>query len=306
MKIAVLGTGAMGSVYAGLLGAAGHEVWAVDIWAEHIAAIQAKGLRVEGASGERCVPIQATVDPAEAGNCDLVIVATKAAQVATAAASAAPLIGPETLVLTIQNGVGAAERIRAALPSADIVNGIAGGFGASVLEPGQVHHNGMALIGLAEIDGPATARLRGIAELWSGAGFTVRVFDDNRRMVWEKLICNVAFSGPCAVSQRTIGQVLASEELWAVAAACAREAYEIARAQDIALSFDDPAAQVRAFGGKMPGTRPSMLLDRLAGRHSEIGFINGAMPELGARLGVPTPTNAVIGALIRAYEEDFA
>ena len=109
MKIAVVGAGAMGSVYAGLLAAAGNEVWAIDTWKEHIDAIRAGGLRVEGASGDRTVRLDATTNASEPGPCDLVIIATKADGVASAAASIGPLLHADTLVLTIQNGLGAAE-----------------------------------------------------------------------------------------------------------------------------------------------------------------------------------------------------
>jgi 2-dehydropantoate 2-reductase len=305
MKIAVVGTGAMGSVYAALLADAGNEVWAVDTWAEHIDAIKANGLRVEGASGERTVRIGATTDPAEVGLCDLVVIATKAQDVAAAAASVAPMLGNHSLILTIQNGVGAPERIAAAIQSDSILNGIAGGFGASIVGPGHAHHNNMQLIALAEFAGPVTARLETVARVWSEAGFNVRTFDDVTRMVWEKLICNVAYSGPCTVSRRTLGEIQASEQMWAISAGCATEAYNVARAQDIELSFDDPVEHVRAFGAKMPDARPSMLLDHLAGRHSEIDHINGAIPEIGAKFDVPAPYNEVVSSLVRALEEGF-
>ena len=306
MKIAVVGTGAMGSVYAALLADAGNEVWAVDTWAEHIDAIKAGGLRVEGASGDRTVRIGATTDPAEVGLCDLVVIATKAQDVAAAAASVAPMLGNHTLILTIQNGIGAPERIAAAIRSDNILNGIAGGFGASIVGPGHAHHNNMQLIALAEFAGPATPRLETVARVWSEAGFNVRVFDDVTRMVWEKLICNVAYSGPCTVSRRTLGEVQACGPMWAISAGCATEAYNVARAQNIDLSFDDPVEHVRAFGAKMPDARPSMLLDHLAGRRSEVDHINGAIPEIGAKFGVPAPYNEVVSSLVRALEEGFA
>ena len=106
MKIAIVGAGAMGSVYAGILGDAGNEVWAVDLWAEHVEAMRTRGLTVEGASGNRTVRINATSDPAEVGVCDLVVISTKAADVEAAAAAAKPLLGPDTVVLPIQNGLG--------------------------------------------------------------------------------------------------------------------------------------------------------------------------------------------------------
>lgn len=305
MKIAVVGTGAMGSVYATLLAEAGNEVWAVDTWAEHIQAIRDHGLRLEGKSGDRTVRLNATTDPAEVGPCELVIVATKAQDVAAAARSATPLLGNDTLILTIQNGIGAPERISAAIHSDNILNGIAGGFGASIKGPGHAHHNNMQLIALAEFAGPATPRLEKVAEVWRDAGFNVETSDDVTQMVWEKLICNVAYSGPCTVSRRTIGEVQASANMWAVSSACAQEAYDVARAKGVPLSFDDPVAHVRGFGEKMPHARPSMLLDHLAGRHSEIDHINGAIPRLGAEVDVPAPANEVVSALVQAVEERF-
>src|SRR5262245_6065160 len=106
MKIAIVGTGAMGSVYAGLLASAGHEVWAIDSWREHIDAIRTKGLRLEGASGDRTARINPTTDAREVGPCDLAILATKAMHVAQAAESAKPLVGTDTTILSIQNGLG--------------------------------------------------------------------------------------------------------------------------------------------------------------------------------------------------------
>jgi len=119
MKIAIVGTGAMGSVYAALLASAGHEVWAIDRWREHIDAIRARGLRLEGASGDRTVRLNATTDTREAGACDLVILATKAMHVAQAAESVKALLGPKTPVLSIQNGLGGPDAAAKILGSAN-------------------------------------------------------------------------------------------------------------------------------------------------------------------------------------------
>jgi 2-dehydropantoate 2-reductase len=131
MKIAIVGAGAMGSVYAGLLGDSGNEVWAVDLWAEHVDAIRTRGLVVEGASGNRTVGINATTDPAEVGPCDLVVIATKAMGVEAAAAASRPLLGPETVVLPFQNGRGSADRVAAVLGGGRVAVGGVGGFGAA-------------------------------------------------------------------------------------------------------------------------------------------------------------------------------
>jgi 2-dehydropantoate 2-reductase len=292
----------MGSVYAALLGAAGHEVWAIDVSREHVDAIRAGGLRLEGASGDRVVRLAATTEPAEAGVCELVILATKIMHVEQAAWAAGPLIGPETLVLSIQNGLGGPDIAAHVLGRERVLVGVVGGFGASIKGPGHAHHNGWELVRLGEFSGPVTARLERVAEAWRSGGFRVKCFDDIDQLVWEKLICNVTFSGPCAVTERTIGEVLADPDAWAVAAGCAREAFRVGQAKGVRLDFDEPEAYVREFGSKIPNARPSALLDALAGRMSEIDAINGAIVRVGSGLGIDTPFNATIAALVRARE----
>ncbi len=305
MKIGIVGCGAMGSVYAGLLAASGHEVWAVDQWVEHIEAMRADGLRVEGASGDRTVRLGATTDAAEAGVCELVVIATKAMNVAAAATAARPMVGAGTLVLSIQNGLGGPARAAEALPGAHVAIGVAGGFGASILEPGRAHHNGWELVRLGESHGPVTPALAAVAELWRAAGFNTETDDDIARMIWEKLICNVAFSGTCAITGIPIGQVIADPGAWRVASTCAAEAHAVARAKGIAVRIEDPVTYVHDFGLKIPHARPSMLLDHDAGRRSEIDAINGATPPAGREVGEPAPMNETVADLVRAKEVGF-
>jgi 2-dehydropantoate 2-reductase len=302
VKIAVVGAGAMGSVYAGLLGSAGHEVWAVDRWREHVDAIRERGLRVEGASGDRIVPIRATTDPAEVGEADLVILATKAMDVEAAAEAARPLVGAGTLVLSIQNGLGGPDIAARVLGDDRVAVGVAGGFGASIVEPGHAHHHGFELIRLGEREGPVTPRVEAVAEVWRGAGFTVRTFDDVKRLVWEKLVFNVAFSGTCTVLGLTVGEVIGDAGAWSVASACAAEAFAVGRASGVDFDFADPVAYVRDFGLKIPGAKPSMLLDLEAGRPSEVDFINGAIPRVGQEVGVAAPVNETVTALVKGRE----
>jgi 2-dehydropantoate 2-reductase len=160
MKIAIVGTGAMGSVYAGLFASAGHEVWAIDRWREHIDAIRSRGLRLEGASGDRTVKLNATTDAREAGACDLVILATKAMHVAQAAESVKSLLGKDTPVLSIQNGLGGPDAAANILGRERVMVGVVGGFGASMKGPGHAHHNGWELVRLGEFGGPITERLK--------------------------------------------------------------------------------------------------------------------------------------------------
>jgi 2-dehydropantoate 2-reductase len=304
LRIAIVGTGAMGSVYAGLLASAGHDVHAIDSWREHIDAIRAGGLRLTGASGDRRVALDATTDPREVGPVDLLVIATKAHAVEAATRDAAPLLADETVVLPIQNGLGSADRVAAIVGTARVIAGVVGGFGASIVAPGHAHHEGMELMRLGERDGPVSERVERVADAWRSAGFTVRTYDDVNRLIWEKLICNVAFSGTCAVTGATIGQVIENDAARSVALACATEAYRVARAQRIALEFDDPADYVLRFGATIGGARPSMLLDVLAGRRCEVDVINGAIPPLATSLGLEAPANATVAALVRAIQRD--
>jgi 2-dehydropantoate 2-reductase len=305
-RVAIVGCGAMGSVYAALMADAGHEVFGITLWPDHAAAIRANGLRVEGASGDRTVPIHAGTRTDGIGRCDLVVIATKAFDVEAAARSALPLIGPETVVQTIQNGLGSAERVAPIVGPERLAVGVVGGFGASLRAPGHVHHNGMEMVRFGAYAGLPTQLLQASSEIWRSAGFEVRLFEDLDRMVWEKLIMNVTFSGSCTLTGFTIGEVMANPDAWTVAYGCAEEAVAVARAKGIRLEVGNPIAHIRHLGGRIADARPSMLLDHMAGRRSEIDVINGAIPRVGAQVGVATPVNQTVVALVRAREAGFA
>lgn len=305
MKIAIIGAGAMGSVYAGLLADAGNEVWVVDLWEEHINAIRENGLRVEGASGDRVVRLNATTEASDVGQCELVIIATKASGVGAAASAIQPIVGDNTLILTIQNGLGTGERISQYLSPDNVMLGVAGGFGASMKGPGHAHHNGMQLIRIGEMQGGLTDRVETVASVWRDAGFNVRGYEDINQLVWEKFICNVTFSAPCTVFGKTLGEVMADEHAWKIARTCAREAYDVAVAKRINLSFDDCEAYVTAFGSNMPDARPSMLLDHLALRPSEVDAINGMVPVVAAEEGMQAHFNEVLAGIVRSREAAF-
>ena len=306
MKIAIFGVGAMGSVYAGLMAEAGHETWAVDIWQDHVDAINQAGLRVEGASGDRVVQgINATTNAQDVGSCDLYVLATKASGVGAAAKTIAALMGPESVIVTIQNGLGAGERIAQFMETGRVLLGVADGFGASMKGPGHVHHNAMNLIRVGEMNGGMSERLERITGVWQQAGFNAKAFEDIDQLIWGKYICNVAFSGPCTVFDCTLGELMADPATWSIAQGCALEVYALGQARNIAFAFEDPIEYVTAFGHKMPDARPSMLLDHHARRPSEIDAINGMAVELGQQLGIPTPYNEVLSAVIRQREAAF-
>ena len=296
----------MGSVYAGLLGRAGHEVWAVDIWADHLDAIRRHGLRVTGASGDYVVEtLHAADKPEAAGPCDLWVIATKAQDVEKVAARIAPLLEPDSVVMAFQNGLGAGERVARQLPSEHIVIGIAEGVGSSIPDPGHVHHEGMRLIRIGEMHGGLSERVQRIEQAWRAAGFNVEAFADIDTMVWEKFICNVTLSAPTAAFDVTVGQLMADPDAWAVAVGCTMEAYRLGLAQGVTFSFDDPIRYVSEFASSIPNASPSMRLDQLARRRSEVDVINGQVVALSPKYGLTAPYNETLCAVIRRRERDF-
>jgi 2-dehydropantoate 2-reductase len=248
------------------------------------------------------VPIHASTTTAGIGQCDLVVIATKAFDVEAAAASCAPLLGDGTVVQTVQNGLGSPE-IAAPIVGPDrVAIGVAGGFGASMRSPGHVHHNGMEMVRFGPFAGLPNQQLRASAAIWESAGFQVTLFDDIQQMVWEKLIFNVAFSGSACMTGLTIGEILADADAWSVARGCSEEAVAVAGAAGVTLDVGDPIEHVRRLGGKIAGARPSMLLDFQAGQRCEIDAINGSIPRIGRPLGVPTPVNDTVVGLVKSRE----
>jgi 2-dehydropantoate 2-reductase len=306
MKIAIVGTGAMGSVYASHLGKAGHEVWAIDIWQEHLDAIAGSGLAVSGASGSFVVDsLRVGRTPADAGNCDVWVIATKAADVDGAAAAVAPLLRPDDVVMAFQNGLGAGERVARRISEDHIVVGIAEGFGSSIPEPGRVHHEGKRLIRIGEMNGGLTPRVQAIEQAWRDAGFNVEAFADVHRMIWEKFLCNVTLSAPCAVFDVTIGELMSNPETWGVALGCTAEAYRLGLAKGVQFPFDDPLRYVTDFAATIPNSSPSMRLDQLARRRSEVDVINGQVVTLSRELGLEAPYNETLCAVLRRREALF-
>lgn len=171
--------------------------------------------------------------------------------------------------------------------------------------PGHAHHNAMNLIRLGEIEGGISGRLNQAVKFWQEAGFKVQAYDDIDQLIWGKFICNATFSGPCAAFDCTLGELMNNPENWAIALGCTREIHALGLAKEIAFAFDDPIEYVTNFGHKMPDARPSMLLDHHARKRSEIDAINGMAKVLGSELGIATPYNESISAVVRNIERQF-
>jgi len=305
MNIVIIGIGAMGSVYGGLFAAAGHNVIGIDPWQDHINAINQNGIRVSGASGDRTVTTikaQSPDDPLP--DADLYIIATKAANV-RAAGEKIIKEGGDAPVLTIQNGFGSGEILAETVPQDRILLGVAEGFGASIKTPGHAHHSSMTRIRLGLYGGGSSPVLDQITRLWVEAGFPAEQYGDIDQLIWEKFVCNVTLSGACTITGLTVAELRRDPALWQIAVNCGLEAYAVGKARGVHFSYDDPVAYVTAFADKLGDARPSMSLDHLAKRKSEIDVLNGMVPVMAKALNIPTPVNEVVSALVRHLETKF-
>ncbi len=306
MNILIYGIGAMGSIYASLLSKKGNKVFVVDKWEEHINAINKIGLKVEGASGNNIYKsLIASIKVPQKINFDIIIISTKASGVKNAASELRTIVKDNTIVISIQNGIGSSDEIGNYIPKKHLMVGVADGFGASIIKPGHIHHNAMKLIRFGELDGGITERLSSIVHLWLEAGFNVAAYENINQLIWEKFICNVTFSAPCTVYNCSVGELIKNKSYWKVANGCTLEAYEISKLKGITLSFDKPLKYVKDFGEKMPTAKPSMLLDHISKRKSEIDFINGRVELMGKEVGVETPYNFILSSIVRNNELNF-
>ena len=304
MKISIIGGGAMGSIYAALMASTNNEIILIDLWQDHITAIKNHGLRIEGASGKRIVKnIYASTDITDAAGSQLYIISTKTSHVGIVAAQLKHFIKDKEQILSIQNGLGSGEVIAEHIDPKNIFIGVAEGFGASVIMPGFIHHNSMKLIRIGEMIKTDFSRVHNLTKIWTTSGFKTKAFDDINRLVWEKFICNVTFSGPCTVFELTLGELMSSPDYWKIALGCMWEAYELGLKKSVSFSFDDPEKYVTEFEKRMPEAKPSMLLDYESKRLSEIEAINGMVVTLGKKSRIDTPYNETITSIVRHKEK---
>ena len=306
MKIAVIGAGAMGSIYASFLAQNKNEVLAIDLWEEHLNVIRESGLRISGFSGDKTVKnIKVSNDINDAKGYELFIIATKASGVGAVASKLSKIASKNSIILTIQNGLGAGERIASFMPTDNILLGVAQGFGAAMVGPGHAHHNNMSMIRIGEMNGGMTSRLETLVKTWCDAGFNAKAFDDIEQLIWEKFVCNVAWSGSCSIFRKTIGQVMESEEMFNIAKGCAIEAKKMGDIKKVNFTFDETVNYITEFGKKLLNSKPSMLQDVEANRLSEIDAINGMVVTLGNQYDIETPYNTAVSSIIKAQEAEY-
>ena len=302
MTITILGAGAMGSLFGGLLAESGEAVTLLDINDAHLRAIRDHGLRLETDAGDRrirsltaCRPEQATAQP------DLLVVFTKTLHTASALAGVAGLIGPRTLVLTLQNGLGNVETVSRFAPIERILIGTTT-WPADAAGPGHVRSHGSGGVRIMAADQCEHAGVAKVAETLSRAGLRCTLDRTVWTAVWEKVAFNAALNSLCAVTGCSVDQLGAVPEGMALAGAVIDEVVAVARAEGIAADGDHCRQTVAHAIAHHIGHKPSMLQDVLAGRPTEIGAINGAVAEKGRRRGVAVPHTETLLGLVRLIE----
>jgi 2-dehydropantoate 2-reductase len=302
VKVAVVGAGGIGSVFGGQLALAGHDVWLIHRRREVIDALEREGLRLEGPDGDRRVAVHATDDTTHVGAADLVLVVTKATDTRAAAEAARALIGAQTLVVTLQNGLGNLETIAEVLGAERCLLGMTY-IGATLPGPGHARLTATGMSFLGEPNGALSARVEHLARAFSEAGLPTQATDRLWEMVWGKLVINAAMNATCALTGASGEAALRSEAACAWLGLVAEETAAVAAALGVSLPYPDAAARVRQHCRDVGASKPSMLQDMERGRPTEIDAINGAVVREGKRLGVPTPYNEALLLLVKAREE---
>ena len=303
MRVTVMGSGGTGGYFGGLLARAGEEVTFIARGA-HLAAIRARGLTVHSRlAGDFTVPARATDDPAEFGPADLVLFCVKAYDTESAAERLHPAVGPDTVILPVQNGIDSAERIGRIVGSERVIGGLAGV--SSVVEaPGIIEHRaGPDVIQLGELDGPPSPRTERIVEVLRRAGVKAHVRPDMRVALWEKFVLICGLSGLTALTRLPLGAVLACPETRALFRQVMEETQLVGRASGVPVPQEHAERMLKFFEGSDPAIRGSLYYDLAAGRRLEIETLNGTVVRLGEKHGVPTPANFAVYAALKPYAD---
>jgi 2-dehydropantoate 2-reductase len=301
MKIAVVGCGAMGGLFAAHLAEAQADVWAIDIWDAHVAAIAADGLAVQRAGTVRSVALRATTDPTAPGVADAVLIFVKYRHTGTAAAAARPLIGPDTLLVTVQNGLGNVEIIRGLYPDNPLLFGFTP-LTSAVQRPGAIAAGGAGPTCLWPADGQVTPAMQAFCALLAQGGIAAALTPDIQTEIWKKLVVNCCSNPVCALTGLTVGAACDHPDYRALMDGVLGEIVALAQASGIPLD----AATAHAYFAKVAAAarahHPSMVADFRARRPTEIDALNGAILRLSAAHGLPAPFNQALVSLVHMTE----
>jgi 2-dehydropantoate 2-reductase len=305
MRIAMLGAGAMGSVFGSLLVKAGFDVIFLDIWQEHIAKLQKEGLRVRDASGkEELIPVRAFSSPEGQKPVDLVFLMVKAYDTDPALKQWKGLFGEKTLLLTMQNGLGNIERIGHHVPLARIIPGVTS-RGAYVIGPGAVNNSGHAETVLGVVHPSQKQDSQRLAEIFTHAGVEVKFDGELESLTWGKLLINVALNPVGALTGMRNGETVLYPPILRLQELAMKEGMAVGKAKGISFRYDDPIKKLKEIVSGAPMNRCSMLQDLDRGKRTEIDYINGAVVKLGQELKIPTPVNESLTLLVKGKEKQI-
>jgi 2-dehydropantoate 2-reductase len=301
MRIAVVGAGGVGGGFGAALAKAGADVTFIARGA-HLAAMKSQGLKVQGPRGDtHLVPTQATDNPAEVGPVDFVLFCVKQWDVESAGAHIKPMIGPETAVIPLQNGVDAAERLIPILGANTVMGGVAQ-ISAAITGPGLIQQVGtfMRMV-FGELDGRRSARGEKFLALCLQAGFDATLSETIQTELWMKFILLATNASIVALARQPIGKLRDDPDIRPIFISAAREVMEVGRARGVALPANAIETVLGLTDHLPPPQKPSMALDLERGNRLELPWLSGKVVELGKELGVPTPTHSLMYAMLKPY-----
>lgn len=307
MKITIIGPGAMGCLFGGFLAKnPGNEVWLLDKDPARASFIKTHGIKIEGISGKSSVRINAAHSPDEIGACDLIILCVKSYDTDEAIKSAKGLISNDTLILTLQNGIGNIERIGKGTGIEKVLGGVTS-QGATLLGVGNIRHagKGETVIGRAVMGGSEDIRLEAVSSLLNDAGLETKVSQNVERLLWSKLIINVGINALTAITRLHNGKLIKFSGTREILKMAVLEAVEVSQKRGIILIYEDPVNKVESVCEATAPNISSMLQDVMRKKRTEIEFINGAIVDEGKKYNVPTPVNEVLTNLVRTIEMSY-
>ncbi len=303
MKTVIMGAGAMGSLFGGLLTLSGEDVWLVDIQKDHIQALIERGLAMEEGGKTETIPVHATKEAASIGRADLILFFVKAYHTESAVSDALVLEKEDTVFLTLQNGLGNEEAVCRRVDPSKVIVGVTN-HGATFLGPGHIRHAGWGKTYIGELDGKVTPRVTQIAQLFTKAGIETEVSSNIEALVWNKLFINVGINAVAALTGLKNGHLLDYPETLRMMEGLVSEAVAVAKGKGIPVE-GNPIEKVKAVAEATRENRCSMGQDIDNRRKTEIDVINGAVVRQAERLGIAAPYNQMISDLVKVIEKGF-
>jgi len=297
VRIAVVGSGGVGGYFGARLADVGADVSFIARGA-HLDAMRNKGLKVLSPLGDLQLDrVSATEDPASIGRVDVVLFTVKLYDTYAACALLGPLIGPDTIVVTLQNGVESVDLLTAAIGRSHVAGGVAHVF-AVIAEPGVIRHTALDLIIVGELDGAPTPRLEQLQSMARQSGFECRLSDQIHMEIWLKFVRLSAFSGMTAVTRSPLGVIREDPDLFAMLQAAVLEGMAVAHAKQIQFPPSALADMFAHMAIMPPQSKSSMLEDLERGRRLELPWLSGAVLRIGRELGVETPIHRFISTVL--------